>query len=104
MPDADPRQGSFDWNPAKAEANFDKHGVRFEEAQTVFDDPEERTLYDADHSAIEDRFVTLGRSVLGRVLVVVHTERVGRDGVGIVWLISARLATKKEVRSYAKAP
>lgn len=86
---------NFEWNPEKAAANIEKHGVSFEEAATAFGDPLSLTISDPDHSDSEDRFVLLGQSYSGRLLVVVHTER--GDGIRI---ISARLATRYERRSY----
>jgi len=84
-----------DWNPRKAGANLRKHGVSFEEAATVFRDTLSATAADPDHSVGEDRYVTFGVSVRGRLLVVAHTER-GET----IWLISARLATKRERKIY----
>jgi uncharacterized protein len=81
----------FEWSPTKAAANRRKHGVTFGEATTVFVDQQSRTIPDPDHSFDEDRFITVGRSAMQRVLVVVHTER--GDSVR---LISARLATRME--------
>ena len=86
----------FEWDPRKAKRNFEKHGVSFEEAATAFGDPRSLTDYDPDHSEEEDRFVLLGATHLGRLVVVVHTDR-GEN----VRLISARLATKRERRTYA---
>lgn len=65
----------FEWNRAKAEQNLRKHGVTFEEAVTVFADPFELTVYDPDHSVAEDRFVSVGISASGHLLVVGYTER-----------------------------
>lgn len=87
----------FEWDPEKAEANRKKHGVSFEEASTVFHDPLHVVVADPRHSAHEERSVLFGRSAAGRVLAVMHTERAER-----VRLISARLATSKERRQYAK--
>ena len=64
----------FAWNAKKAEANFSKHGVAFDEAATVFGDPLAGTFADQDHSVGEQRFITVGRSSSGRLLVVAHTE------------------------------
>ncbi len=85
----------FQWDPDKASGNVRKHGVSFEEAVTVFGDPLAVTISDPDHSVGEFRFLTTGRSSLQRLLVVSHTEREGE-----VRLISARLATRQEKRSY----
>ena len=87
----------FEWDAAKARANHRKHGVSFEEAETVFLDEHALLLDDPDHSEGEDRFVLLGLSSRFRVLVVVHTYR-ERDA--IIRLISARKATKAERAGY----
>lgn len=85
----------FEWDPRKAAANVRKHGVTFEEAVTAFADPHSITIPDPDHSAGEARFILIGRSAVQRLLVVVHLER----GVPIR-LISARLAARRERRTY----
>ena len=85
----------FEWDLAKAESNIEKHGVSFAEAMTVFGDPLEVTITDPDHSEGEFRFLSLGRSVHARLLVVAYTERDGR-----VRLISAREAVPRERRKY----
>lgn len=85
----------FEWDQNKADANVRKHGVSFEEAATVFGDPLSLTAYDPDHSLEEDRFITMGTSSDGRLLLVSHTDRDDR-----IRLISARVATKRERRAY----
>ncbi|UIE36496.1 BrnT family toxin [Leptodesmis sichuanensis] len=85
----------WQWDPNKANLNIHKHGVSFEEAVTVFGDPLAVTIDDPDHSIGEARFVTIGFSNLQRLLVVCHTEREQK-----VRLISARLATRRERRTY----
>lgn len=85
------------WDPPKAAHNLRKHGVGFPEAATAFLDDMGELLPDPDHSNREDRFVLLGRSIVGRLLVVVHTYR--RGGT-LIRLISARLATPRERRQY----
>jgi uncharacterized DUF497 family protein len=87
-----------DWDPAKAERNLQKHGVSFEEAATVLYDPLSATLADPDHSRDEERLLVLGRSDLGRMLIVSITER-GRA----VRLISARQMTPRERRNYERS-
>lgn len=87
----------FDWDERKNKRNRTKHGVWFEEAQTVFEDPCGRLFQDPDHSEEEERFVLLGMSSAGRVLVVVHCYR---ENESLMRIISARKATKKEVQSY----
>ena len=85
----------FEWDSPKAASNLAKHGVAFEEAVTVFDDPLSTTVVDPDHSLTEDRLVIFGRSGGGRILAVMHTER----GEGIR-IISAREATRAERDAY----
>ena len=85
----------FDWDDKKARANVAKHGVTFHEATSVFGDRLALTFRDPDHSAGEDRFLTFGQSITGRLLVVVHTAR----GVSIR-IISARPATRRERKIY----
>jgi uncharacterized protein len=86
---------SFQWNPSKAVSNAEKHGVSFEEAVTIFGDPLAATISDPEHSVGEFRFLTIGLSSSQRLLVVSHTERAGE-----VRLISARLTTRQERKSY----
>lgn len=88
----------FDWNPTKAEQNLRKHGVSFTEAATIFADPLELLIYDPDHSVIEDRFVSIGMSASGRLLVVGYTER-----GSTIRLIFARRATMPERIDYDEA-
>jgi uncharacterized DUF497 family protein len=85
----------FEWDPGKAERNRSRHGVAFTEATTVFGDPLEVTISDVLHSEGEFRFLSLGRSDAGRLLVVSYVEREGR-----IRIISARLANPKERRDY----
>lgn len=87
----------FEWDPAKAAANVKKHGVSFEEAQTVFEDEEALFMADPDHSDDEERFVLLGLSSALRVLVVVHCER---ERGSVIRLISARKADRQERAGY----
>lgn len=88
----------FEWDPAKAESNASKHGVTFDEATTVFDDPYARVIEDPDHSLHEERFIILGMSMHARELVVSHCLRgMGGDTIRI---ISARRATRRESAQY----
>jgi uncharacterized DUF497 family protein len=89
----------FEWDSAKANANRRKHGVAFEEAETVFSDDLALLIDDPDHSDEEDRFVLLGLSAAPRILVVVHAYRSAKDAIRI---ISARKATKAERTTYVK--
>jgi uncharacterized DUF497 family protein len=85
----------FEWDSIKAEKNLAKHGVSFPEAATVFGDSLSMTYPDPDHSVREQRYITIGCSQDGRVLIVAHTDRADR-----VPIISARKATTRERRHY----
>ena len=88
----------FDWDPKKAEANFRKHGVSFDEAATVFLDPMAVSGADPDHSIEEDRYITFGLSRLSRLLAVCHTYR-----PGAIRIINARRATRGERKLYEES-
>ena len=66
---------NFEWDYKKAAVNLAKHGISFEEAATAFGDPLSMTISDPDHSEEEDRFIILGITYKGRLVVVVHAER-----------------------------
>ncbi|NJR63304.1 MAG: BrnT family toxin [Cyanobacteria bacterium CRU_2_1] len=85
----------FEWNPEKAVSNLRKHNVSFQEATTVFDDSLSVTFPDPDHSIGENRYVIIGMSRSGQLLVVSHTDRENRTRI-----ISARKATRQERRFY----
>ena len=85
----------FEWDDEKAERNLRVHGVDFQEARTIFEDPFAITIPDDFHSEDEPRSITLGLSLLARVLLVVHTERKER-----IRIISARKATPAERFQY----
>lgn len=85
----------FDWHLEKAAANLRKHGISFHEAATVFGDPLSTTFPDPDHSICERRYITMGMSAAGRVLVIAHA-----DEGETVRIISARRATRRERRFY----
>ena len=87
----------FDWDERKNAANIKKHGVSFEEAQTVFLDENAIRYFDPDHSQDEDRFIMLGMSFKLRILVVCHCYR---SSDSIIRIISARRANKKEAQDY----
>ena len=86
----------FEWDPEKGRRNLAKHGVSFAEAATAFADPLSLTTFDPDHSDDEDRFLLLGATHSLRLVVVSHTHRDEN-----VRIISARLASKSERRTYA---
>jgi uncharacterized protein len=86
----------FEWDETKARTNLSKHGVAFDEAKTVFDDPLYVDFYDPDHSGDEERYIIIGMSQQRRLLLVAYTER-GQT----MRLISARTATRSERDAYA---
>lgn len=88
---------AFEWDSGKAADNFQKHGVSFEEAKSVFADPLALNLPDPEHSIGEERLVVIGRSYEGRVLFVAFTERGSR-----IRIISAREAARNERRAYER--
>jgi len=93
----------FEWDTRKAAVNRTKHGVSFEEAETVFGDPDALDGPDLRHSDEESRFLRLGRAATGRVLIVAYTVR-RRDHGERIRIISARRASRKERAAYAAAP
>jgi uncharacterized DUF497 family protein len=86
---------NFEWDPKKARSNVRKHGVSFDEAITVFTDLLSLNMPDPDHSADEQRYLVLGTSTRGRLLLVAYAERPPRTRI-----ISARRASRPERRSY----
>ena len=90
---------NFTWDEIKNTSNFAKHGIWFEEAQTVFEDQHARLFLDEKSSNSEDRFILIGLSSSVRILIVVHCYRESDETVRI---ISARKATKKEIKIYEK--
>jgi uncharacterized DUF497 family protein len=86
---------TFEWDEQKAEANFAKHGVSFEEAKTIFDDPLYVDFYDPDHSQDEHRYIMIGLSNQGRLLIASYA---GRDDS--IRLINARPVTGNEREAY----
>ncbi len=90
---------NFEWDPKKAKANIKKHRVSFEQATTVFKDPQAISIYDDEHSVGEDRWITLGLSSNGLLIVVHHTFKRLDDNV-IIRIFSSRKATKYEKEQY----
>ncbi len=84
---------TFEWDEEKNEENKIKHGISFETASYVFDDPDYIEMYDFEHSDDEDRYIAIGK--VGDILFVVFTERKDR-----IRLISARNASKREEDIY----
>jgi hypothetical protein len=89
----------FEWDSAKAEENLRKHGVSFEEAQTVFYDDFATEFYDDKHSGGEDRFLLLGLSLHLRLVMVCHCYR---ESESVIRIISARKATVNETKFYRR--
>jgi uncharacterized protein len=87
----------FEWDPAKAAANLRKHNVSFEAARSVFYDELAVQFFDDDHSDDEARFLLLGMSSDGRLLLVCHCERERGE---VIRIISARRATASEAKFY----
>ena len=89
----------FIWDSAKAEHNFKKHKISFEEARSVFYDDKALEFYDSEHSEEESRFLLLGFSDQFRLLLVVHCYR---EDESTIRIISARKATKDESKHYKR--
>jgi uncharacterized protein len=85
----------FEWHEEKAKENLRKHGISFEEAKTVFNDHFAITINDPEHSINEERYIDIGLSIRGQLLVVVYTERQFN-----IRIISCRQATKAERKVY----
>ena len=88
---------SFEWDENKNQINIRKHKISFDEARTVFYDEEALVMDDPDHSASEERFIILGLSSKGNILVVCHCCRMSDT---VIRIISARKATSSECRQY----
>ena len=86
---------TFEWHEAKANENLRKHHISFEQAKTIFNDPFLLTFADDIHSHEEERFINIGRSSKGNILIVIHTER-----EGAIRIISSRKATVPERNIY----
>jgi hypothetical protein len=85
----------FEWDKSKAKRNIAKHKISFEEASTVFGDPFSITIENPIHSYAEERFITMGSSFRGKIIVVIHCDK--GDTIRI---ISARAATRREGKTY----
>ena len=88
----------FEWDPIKNKANKAKHNISFERAETVFDDKNAIYLYDSVHSDDEERFIVIGKDDLLMEITVCHCYR--GDSEEVIRIISARKATKKEIKIY----
>jgi uncharacterized protein len=85
----------FEWDEKKATTNISKHGVSFEEAKTVFNDPNSMTIPDPEHSINEERWIDIGLSTNGKMLIVSYTER-----GSTIRIISCRKVTARERKVY----
>jgi uncharacterized protein len=90
----------FEWDEEKAWMNLQKHRIGFEEARTLFGDPLLVTFRDEHHSRDEDRYISIGNSSQGRVLLVVHTDREEHEDALVIRIISCRKATASERHRY----
>ena len=99
MPD---RQFQFEWDEVKAATNARKHGVSFDHARTVFSDPLLLTIADLEHSQNEERWFSIGRADNGSVLSVAYLWL--EAGITKIRIISARKATRTEMRQYEESP
>ncbi len=93
----------FEWDLKKAQSNKRKHGVGFEESATVFLDPMAVTIYDPDHSETEERWITMGISKNGRVLIVCHTFREESQEAVTIRIFSSRKANFQEIQEYGES-
>ena len=93
---------TFEWDPGKAQDNLKKHDVAFDEAATVFKDSKALSIFDPDHSETEDRWVTIGISEKGRLLIAIHTFREEGEYAITIRIISSRKATKQETKTYGE--
>jgi len=91
---------NFDWDPTKDRESRNKHSVAFDEAATVFKDSKALSIFDPDHSETEDRWVTMGISEKGRLLIVIHTFGEESEVAVTIRIISSRKATKQEIKTY----
>lgn len=90
----------FEWDPLKNKTNQKKHGISFEDAIFVFTDKKALSIFDEDHSELEERWVTIGMIPDSRIIVVVHTDIIYFENKKHIRIISARKATKNETKNY----
>lgn len=93
-------QYNFAWDLEKARVNRQQHRVGFEQAASVFQDPQMLSVYDSDHSGNEDRWITMGLASHGVLLVVHHTYEQLNEKTAIIRIISSRKATRYEKKQY----
>ncbi len=90
----------FEWDPGKARSNLAKHGLSFRQGAEVFKDPNMMTLFDAEHSQDEERWITLGVVGIGKYLLVVHTFTEIDAETAEIRIISVRPANRVEIQQY----
>jgi uncharacterized protein len=90
----------FEWDPIKNHQNQQKHTIGFERAATVFQDPRAVTIFDDEHSLLEERWITLGIDRTGILIVVCHTYKKELKDAYKIRIFSARKATMKETQQY----
>jgi uncharacterized DUF497 family protein len=95
-------QYNFEWDVTKARQNYRKHKVRFERAAGIFLDQFMLSIFDNEHSLTEDRWITIGKDKNDIPLVVIHTFRETDTDNCVIRIISARRATKQEIKQYSK--
>jgi len=93
---------NFEWDPKKASSNRAKHGVSFDEAATIFRDARALSILDGDHGQQEERWISVGLSEMGQLLVVCHTFREETSEASVIRIFSTRKATKQERLHYEK--
>ena len=93
---------NFEWDPIKARDNLEKRDVAFDEAATVFRDSKALSIFDPDHSETGDRWITMGISEKGRLLIVIHTFQEESEDAVTIRIISSRKATKQETKTYGE--
>ena len=103
MPGLHEQHFHFDWSEAKAARNFSKHGVSFELASSVFNDPRILTVADTEHSESEERWCSVGLAGNGTMLSIAYLWAEPEPGLVKIRLISARRATAQEIRSYGES-
>lgn len=90
----------FEWDAGKRKQNLRKHKVSFERATEIFLDPFAISIFDSEHSSSEHRWISIGKDSNSNLLVVVHTFREAAESQTSIRIISARKATKREVKQY----
>ena len=91
---------NFDWDPAKEKSNRRKHKISFRRAATVFRDPNQLSVFDEEHSEVDERWITIGLDSNGILCVVVHTYEQMDENYCEIRIISARKATRLEAQQY----